>query len=91
MTYAEVLEKANQIEDVIVCEFGNQTRIELIVKDFEGFDDEWNEIFCDYNEETVDELIEWLEEHAVQVDADFYTTYYFDGFEVCLGYSSYEI
>ena len=56
-----------------------------------GFDEEWCEVFRDYDEEAVAELVEWLEEHAVEVEDDFYAVYHFEGFEVHLGYGSYDI
>lgn len=91
MTYQDVLERVSMVEDVSVYEFDSGARIDLTIKDFDGFDENWREIFRDYDVEAVDELIEWLEEHAVEVDEDFYIVYYFEGFEVHLGYGSYDI
>jgi hypothetical protein len=91
MTYQEVLERVSMVEDVSVYEFSSGARIDLTVEDFDGFDEDWCEVFRDYDEEAVAELVEWLEEHAVEVEDDFYTVYHFEGFEVHLGYGSYDI
>jgi hypothetical protein len=63
----------------------------ITVDDFEGFDEDWSEIMRDYDEEAVDGLIEWLEEHCVSEDGDFYSYYHFEEFDVQLGYSSFDI
>jgi hypothetical protein len=63
----------------------------ITVDDFEGFDDDWSEVMRDYDEEAVDGLIEWLEEHCISEDGDFYSYYHFEEFDVQFGYSSYDI
>jgi hypothetical protein len=89
MTYEQVLAQISQVEDVSV--FEREGEIEVTVEDFGGFDDDWSEIILDYDEEAVDALCEWLEEHALSVDGDYYQYYQFDGFVVCLGYGSFDI
>ena len=89
MTYEQVLAQISQVEDVSVYEHGDV--IDVTVEDFGGFDEHWSEILLDYDEEAVDALCEWLEEHALSVDGDFYQYYQFDGFVVCLGYGSFDI
>ena len=91
MTYQEVLERVSMVEDVSVYEFSSGARIDLTVEDFDGFDEDWCEVSRDYDEEAVAELVEWLEEHAVEVEDDFYIVYHFEGFEVHLGFGSYDI
>ena len=63
----------------------------ITIDDFEGFDEDWSEIMRDYDVEAVDGLIEWLEEHCISEDGDFYSYYHFEEFDVQLGYSSYDI
>jgi hypothetical protein len=89
MTYEQVLAQISQVEDVSVYE--REDEIRVTVEDFGGFDDDWSEILLDYDEEAVDALCEWLEEHALSVDGDYYQYYHFDGFVVCLGYGSFDI
>ena len=88
-TYVEVMERVAQVEDVSVWEYAG--RISLTVLDFEGFDEDYGEVMAHYDEEAVASLLEWLEEHCVSMEENFYTIYYFDGFEVSVGYESYDI
>ena len=66
--------------------------LHVTFEDFEGFDDEWEEIFRDYDdEEAVDAFLEMLERECVSHEGDFYVTYHFEGFDVQIGYASYDI
>jgi len=66
--------------------------IDVTIHDFEGFDDDWSEIMRDYdNPEAVSDFEEMLEEQCESQEGDFYVTYHFDGFDVQLGYSSFDI
>jgi hypothetical protein len=95
MTYAEVMARVAEVEDVSVWEVeadGDEgAEMHLTVEDFAGFDEHWHEQFRDYDEDAVDALLEWLEEHALSVDGDYYTYYQFDGFLVQVGYASFDI
>ena len=72
--------------------FKEDRMIHLTINDFEGFDGNWNEVMRDYdNPDAVDALLDWLNANcAFKVD-EFYTTYSFDGFDVQLGYASFDI
>lgn len=62
------------------------------LQDFEGFDDDWEEIFRDYDdEEAVEAFIKMLETECASQEGDFYVDYHFNGFSVRLGYSSFDI
>lgn len=64
----------------------------ITINDFIGFDEEWGEIFRDYdNPEAINNLLDWLKNFCNFQVENFYTYYYFDTFEVCLGYTSYDI
>lgn len=66
--------------------------VHLTIEDFEGFDDDYDEIMRDYcNPEGVDALLNWLDANCDFKVEEFYTIYSFDGFFVKLGYSSFEI
>lgn len=66
--------------------------LEVTLEDFEGFDDDWEEVDRDYDHpEAVAQFQEMLETECLSQDGDFYVTYHFDGFDVCLGYASFEI
>lgn len=59
--------------------------------DFEGFDDEWEEVMREYeDEEMVDALFELLD-RAERVEGNFYRTYYFEDCSLELGYTSMDI
>lgn len=66
--------------------------LDVTLEDFEGFDDDWNEVFRDYDdEEAVEEFLETLERESLSHEGDFYVTYHFDGFDLQLGYTSFDI
>ena len=70
----------------------NGNNIDLIIDDFEGFDDNWCEIDREYDDpEAVEEVLEWLEENADFVDGDFYRYYHFGEIVVEVGYTSFDI
>jgi hypothetical protein len=65
---------------------------EITLCDFAGFDDDWDEIMRDYDDaDAIDALLAWLADSCVSQDGDYYTYYRFDGFSVCVGYSSMDI
>lgn len=67
------------------------TIIEIIIKDFCGFDSDWNEVYRDYDKNAVKEFRKTLEKTCRFEEGCFYTHYYYGEFTVVLGYSSYEI
>lgn len=69
-----------------------EDEINVTLEDFEGFDDDWSEVDREYDdEEAVNAFLEMLERECVSQEGDFYVTYHFDGFDVQLGYASFEI
>lgn len=76
--------------DAILVE--SQDVLKVTLDDFEGFDSDWNEIFRDYdNEAAVCDFLEMLEDTSIDSEEDLYTDYFFDGFIVRIGYSSFDI
>lgn len=66
--------------------------IYLTINDFEGFDDDWNEIEREYeDEEAVDNVLDWLKENADEITGDFYCDYRFGDIIVRVGYTSFDI
>ena len=65
--------------------------IRVTVQDFEGFDEEWSEVYADYDEDAVDTVYERLEAEASEVEGDYYRYFQFDGFTVVWGYASMDI
>ena len=66
--------------------------LDVTIEDFEGFDDDWSEIDREYDdEEAVDAFLEMLETECLSKEDDYYVVYHFEGFDVCLGYASFDI
>ena len=64
----------------------------VTIEDFEGFTKNWEEIDRDFdNPEAVRAFLEMLEAECLYKDGDFYVTYHFDGFDVEIGYASFDI
>ena len=69
----------------------NET-LDVTLEDFEGFDEDWAEIDREYdNPEAVNAFLEMLEAECSSQEGDFYVTYHFKGFDVQLGYASFDI
>ena len=50
--------------------------IEVVIDDFEGFDDDWSEITRDYeNPEAVDTFEEYVAKHESELDFEIYIDY----------------
>ena len=70
----------------------NGNRIGLTINDFEGFDDDWDEVDREFvDEDAVKEVLDWLEENADCVDGDYYRYYHFGDIVVVVGYTSFDI
>ena len=79
-------------EDISFWENTDKNMLGVIVEDFEGFDEDGNEVFADINEDAVNIMIEWLEEHCDSHDGGcFYQYYTFGDLVVCLDWESYDI
>lgn len=65
--------------------------LHVTIEDFDGFDEDWSEIDREYNEEAVEDFVEWLEAQAQEVEGDYYKYYHLEGVVVCVGYASYDI
>lgn len=73
-------------------EVEDNTYISVYFNDFDGFDEDWSEIDREYDDPSkVEKMLNFLEENCSSKEDDFYTRYYFDGFYVKVGYSSYDI
>lgn len=64
----------------------------LTINDFEGFNDKWQEVYRDYdNPKAVKTLTTWLLDNCTSWEDDYYIIYHFNGFDVKLGYTSFDI
>lgn len=79
-------------KDISFWESIDGNKLDVTVEDFKGFDENWDEVYADINEDAVNTMIEWLEEHCDSHDGGiFYQYYTFGDLEVCLGWASYDI
>ena len=89
MTMTEILEMLEALgDDVFVdeCDEG----VEITFDDFEGFDEDWHEVMRDYDHpELVDAFFDMLDEYPCE--GDLYVTYHLDGFDVKVGFTSFDI
>lgn len=70
----------------------SDNHIDLTIDDFEGFDEDWSEIYRELvDADAVEEVLDWLEASADYVDGDFYYYYHFGDIVVELGYTSFDI
>ena len=66
--------------------------LDVTIEDFEGFNKNWEEIDRDLdNPEAVMAFLEMLGTECSSKEGDFYVTYHFDGFDVEIGYASFDI
>jgi hypothetical protein len=68
------------------------TVIHLTLEDFAGFDENWNEVERELTApEAVETFLAMLEAQCQLKVGDFYKDYCFEGFEIIVGYASYDI
>lgn len=68
------------------------TTFHVTIEDFEGFSEDWEEIDRELDDEAaVDYFIEMLEDTCTSCEGDYYRTFHFEGFDVKLGYASFDI
>lgn len=89
MTKAEVMARLATVKDIEIDE--REDEISVTVQDFDGFDEEGNEFFREYDQTSVEEMEDWLEEHCESYDGDYYIEYNFTDCVVCVGYTSFDI
>ena len=79
-------------EDISFWENTDKNMLGVIVEDFEGFDEDGDEVFAGINEDAVNTMIEWLDKHCDSHDSGcFYQYYTFGNLVVCLDWESYDI
>ena len=79
-------------KDISFWENTDENILDVTVEDFEGFDEDWDEVYADINENAVNTMIEWLDKHCDSHDSGcFYQYYTFGNLVVCLDWESYDI
>lgn len=86
--FDEIIARLQEVGDIAVHTYNGEMYITF--EDFDGFDENWSEIFREVEEPTLwDELENFLEE---TLDWDMYGDGdIFDGLHVHVGYSSFDI
>ena len=93
MTYEEIIERVKTLgEDADYYEYTSGTLLTIIFNDFDGFDENWNEIDREYdNPEAVEQLITDIAEAAENVIEGYINTYDFGTFAVKIEFTSMDI
>ena len=92
MTIETILAQLDRISADSWYEVTADNHIDLTIDDFDGFDEDWSEIYRELvDEDAVEEILKWLEENADYVDGDFYRYYHFGEIVVEVGYTSFDI
>lgn len=91
MTLERIIEKLETVAqdvDYVVLD----KRIDVTILDFDGFTEDWEEVERELeDEEGVDELLDWLEEQADEIEGDYYKDFHFGEYTVTVGYASFDI
>lgn len=86
----KMLEESKNLGDVDYYTYENELNIDF--NDFDGFDDEWNEIDREYtNENLVNQILNYIETNATLVKDSLYQTYQLDDKIIVIGYTSFDI
>lgn len=86
----KMLEESENLGDVDYYTCGNELNIDF--NDFDGFDDEWNEIEREYNNENlVSQILNYIETNAVLIKDSLYQTYQLNDKIIVIGYTSFDI
>lgn len=81
----QFLEKVSNCKNDVDLSYSSMDDKEynLTFNDFYGFDENWDELYRDYdNPHAVEELKEWLDENCLKREDELYSRYYFDDFFV---------
>lgn len=93
MSYEMMVAQLEALGHDVYFDFDEESReFDVVIQDWEGFDEDWSEVMRDFDDEdAVDAFEEMLEAEALSVEGDFYRYYDFGDFSVCLGFSSFDI
>lgn len=92
MTREKMLATIKALGDDVTIFDEDDYCLDVTIEDFEGFDKNWEEIDRDLDDpEAVQAFLGMLETECSSKEGDFYVTYHFDGFDVEIGYASFDI
>ena len=86
----KMLEESKNLGDVDYYTYENELNIDF--NDFDGFNDEWNEVEREYtNENLVNKILNYIETNATLIKDSLYQTYQLDDKTIVIGYTSFDI
>ena len=86
----KMLEESKNLGDVDYYTYENELNIDF--NDFDGFDDEWNEVEREYtNENLVNKILNYIETNATLIKDSLYQTYQLDDKTIVIGYTSFDV
>lgn len=86
----KMLKESERLGDVDY--YFNENELNIDFNDFDSFDDDWNEIDREYNNETlVNQILDFVENNAVLIKDSLYKTYKLDDNTIIIGYTSFDI
>lgn len=86
----KMLEESKNLGDVDYYTYENELNIDF--NDFDGFDDEWNEVEREYtNENLVNKILNYIETNATLIKDSLYQTYQLNDKTIVIGYTSFDI
>ena len=86
----KMLEESKNLGDVDYYTYENELNIDF--NDFDGFDNEWNEVEREYtNENLVNKILNYIETNATLIKDSLYQTYQLDDKTIVIGYTSFDI
>lgn len=88
----EFIKNLEKVKDISVNSYSGENSIDITINDFDGFNDDWGEDFCDLaNPELLNEFLEFLDNNCIEKKEDYYDVYEFENFSIHIGYASYDI
>ena len=94
MNIIDMMRELEKNEDIYLDTFHRNGDLvyDVVIRDFDGFDENWNEIDrVPNNLDLLGKFIDAIEENALTIENDYYTDYYFDDYVIHLGYESMDI
>ena len=86
----KMLEESKNLGDVDYYTYENELNIDF--NDFDGFNDEWNEVEREYtNENLVNKILNYIETNATLIKDSLYQTYQLNDKTIVIGYTSFDI
>lgn len=90
MNKNKLMELLNNASVDVDFEFTNDNFLDVTINDFEGFDEEWNEIPREYvNAQAVENVLDFLNQFNCK--GNLYKVYQVDELLVQVGYTSFDI